>query len=144
MSAVAASPSRTFAGTPEEATVARAWVVGRLGGRDADGAWLAELLAGELLGNAIRHTASGRPGGEYCLAVDSCAGLIWIGVTDQGAATVPTAGGLDDLDAEQTRGLALVQAMACRWGWDDIPGGRLVWCLIDTRAGSALEDEGDC
>ncbi|MFI9553092.1 ATP-binding protein [Nonomuraea endophytica] len=93
---------------------------------------LAELLASEVVTNAVRHTASG-DGGEFSLEVfeERVPGgpvSVIVVVTDQGAATVPRAraAGTHELSG---RGLALVDFLATAWGCRvDAKGKRgVVW-----------------
>ena len=80
--------------------------------------------------NAVEHTASGA-GGVFSVEVAFPAdGVAYVAVTDGGGAGEPVAlplTGWEDM-AEGGRGLALVAALASRWGYQDAPGpGRTVW-----------------
>ncbi|MGY5055344.1 ATP-binding protein [Streptomyces sp. 900105755] len=89
----------------------------------------AELLAAELVSNAVRHTK-----GRAALRVRrSPEGVVWIGAWD--ADPVPpeppgVAAGLD----EAGRGLGLVVACADGWGWQPSARfgerGKYVWCEL--------------
>ncbi|MFF3740846.1 ATP-binding protein [Streptomyces sp. NPDC002566] len=93
----------------------------------------AELLATELVSNAVRHTK-----GPAALRVHWSAGVLRIGAWDADPEpTEPpkTPKPLDRLtDAENGRGLALVRAYAQVWGWQpqSTNGGRgkYVWCEL--------------
>ncbi|ANJ08891.1 ATP-binding protein [Streptomyces parvulus] len=88
----------------------------------------AELLATELVSNAVRHTT-----GPAALRVRWVAGVLRIGAwdADPGPPEPPTA--FEALaDAEEGRGLALVRACADLWGWQPLARdgnrGKYVWC----------------
>ncbi|MFF6997731.1 ATP-binding protein [Streptomyces sp. NPDC008313] len=85
----------------------------------------AELLAPELLGNAIRHT-----GGPAALKVRQSGASFRIGAWDTDPA--PPAAGPPPGDGEGGRGLHLVQAYADDWGWFRVngTGGKYVWCEL--------------
>jgi hypothetical protein len=54
-------------------------------------------------------------------------GVAWVAVTDAGGACEPSVRDTDEL-AEGGRGLALVAALASRWGYHGAAcGGRTVW-----------------
>jgi anti-sigma regulatory factor (Ser/Thr protein kinase) len=90
----------------------------------------AELIAAELMNNAIRHTSSGVAGGTFTLTVRQRPGWARIEVGDQGDARLPPAGAggppaprpptgvppgarpPDAAIAEGGRGLAIVAALA--------------------------------
>ncbi|MFF7139107.1 MULTISPECIES: ATP-binding protein [unclassified Streptomyces] len=91
----------------------------------------AELVAAELLTNAVRHAGHGpisagaRLDGERLL----------IEVTDA-SHTVPRAG-LPDMEAEGGRGLFLVAALADRHGVDPLPSGKRCWA--EFKVGGPLQ-----
>ena len=82
------------------------------------------LLTSELVTNAVLHGRS-----EVCVEVTSTAELVRIAVLDENSRhpTVVT----EDPDALDGRGLALVAAVAARWGVDDRPMGKSVWFELD-------------
>ncbi|MEV8021739.1 ATP-binding protein [Streptomyces sp. NPDC086554] len=88
---------------------------------------LAELLATELVSNAVRHTK-----GPAALRVRHSDGVLRIGAWD--ADPTPPAPPLRtaDVDAEQGRGLDLVRACADGWGWYPVAvdSGKYVWCEL--------------
>jgi len=81
----------------------------------------------ELAANAVAHTASG-VGGDFTVEViRSADGVALVAVTDAGGPGEPSVRGADEL-AEGGRGLALVAALASRWGHHEVAaGGRTVW-----------------
>ncbi|MFI1410783.1 ATP-binding protein [Streptomyces sp. NPDC020707] len=87
----------------------------------------AELLASELLGNAIRHTK-----GPAALKLRQSGPTLRLGAWD----TDPTPPGPRPQDGESVegRGLHLVHAYADDWGWFQVNGtaGKYVWCELGT------------
>jgi anti-sigma regulatory factor (Ser/Thr protein kinase) len=91
----------------------------------------AELLATELVSNAVRHTK-----GPAALRVRrSPQGLVWIGAWDTDPAPPPPPQPLGQvIDLEEGRGLGLVTACADYWGWQPSARfgdrGKYVWCEL--------------
>ncbi|MEU1304897.1 ATP-binding protein [Streptomyces shenzhenensis] len=91
----------------------------------------AELLAAELVSNAVRHTK-----GPAALRVRrSPEGTVWIGAWDTDPEPPPprqSPGRATEL--EEGRGLALVTACADYWGWRPSARfgerGKYVWCEL--------------
>ncbi|MFB7929308.1 ATP-binding protein [Streptomyces sp. NPDC056039] len=88
----------------------------------------AELLATELVSNAVRHTK-----GPAALRVRWAAGVLRIGAWDADPEPPEPPRPLEQLaDMEEGRGLALVRACADLWGWQPLTrhgtGGKYVWC----------------
>jgi hypothetical protein len=91
---------------------------------------LAELLATELISNAVRHTK-----GPAALRVRWSAGVLRIGAWDADPAPPEPPVPLEQVvDLEEGRGLALVKACADLWGWQPLSreGNRrkVVWCEL--------------
>ncbi|MEU9170735.1 ATP-binding protein [Streptomyces sp. NPDC048420] len=89
---------------------------------------LAELLATELVSNAVRHTK-----GPAALRIRWSAGVLRIGAWDASPEPPEPPGELETLtDAEAGRGLAMIRACADMWGWSPLTGqgrqGKFVWC----------------
>jgi len=88
----------------------------------------AELLATELVSNAVRHTK-----GPAAIRLRWEDRVLRIGVWDADP-TPPEPPAYTDADAEQGRGLALVRAWADDWGWFPLPrtgdSGKYVWCEL--------------
>jgi two-component sensor histidine kinase len=80
----------------------------------------AQLLVSELVTNAVLHA-----GPPLALHVQREADLIRIIVTD-GSSTHPLARTFRD-DATGGRGLPLVEALSCSWGWHLGGSGKSVW-----------------
>ncbi|WP_324783175.1 ATP-binding protein [Streptomyces sp. H51] len=91
----------------------------------------AELLATELVSNAVRHTK-----GPAALRVRWAAGVLRIGAwdADPEPPEAPEASRDADRLAEEGRGLALVRACADLWGWQPLSRqgnrGKYVWCEL--------------
>ncbi|WTZ18523.1 ATP-binding protein [Streptomyces microflavus] len=86
-----------------------------------------ELLAGEVIANAVVHTGSG------CHVTVSWNGTcLRVEVKDPGPALVLRLAALSS-DAECGRGLQLVECLAARWGSLPTPTGKAVWFEIDGR-----------
>lgn len=88
----------------------------------------AELLATELLSNALQHAdTNGAPSTVRLDAYWNGRDLT-IAVTDRDPRS-PVAR-TADADEEHGRGLALVQALATCWGTRPCPDGKTVWCHL--------------
>jgi anti-sigma regulatory factor (Ser/Thr protein kinase) len=90
----------------------------------------AELLATELISNAVLHTK-----GLVILRVGWSAGILRIGAWDADPEPPEPPRPLDQLtNAENGRGLALVRACADVWGWQPLSRngyrGKYVWCEL--------------
>ena len=78
------------------------------------------LLTSELVTNAVIHGRS-----EVCVEVREEGGVVRIAVLDENSRR-PVAV-VEDPDALDGRGLALVEAVADRWGVEQRPMGKAVW-----------------
>ncbi|WP_220183037.1 ATP-binding protein [Sphaerisporangium album] len=138
---------RAFPGALDQAAEARRLTRFLLGGTPfADDA---ELVVGELAGNAVRHTRSGSPGGHFTVEIiltsprreplggPAAAASVLVTVYDLGGAGVPRFGGHGQADvpcAEGGRGLAIVTALAERTGFQGAPAtGHRVWAYLARR-----------
>ncbi|MFG2553697.1 ATP-binding protein [Streptomyces sp. NPDC048581] len=94
---------------------------------------VAELLATELVSNAVRHTK-----GPAALRVRWAAGVLRIGAWDADPEPPEAPRPLDQeaAELEDGRGLALVRACADLWGWQPLSRhgnrGKYVWCELAT------------
>ncbi|WP_329137619.1 ATP-binding protein [Streptomyces sp. NBC_00670] len=92
---------------------------------------VAELLAAELISNAVRHTK-----GPAALRLRWSAGVLRIGAWDADPAPPEPPVPLERMaePAEDGRGLALVMACADVWGWQPLSTegncGKVVWCEL--------------
>ncbi|GAA4002793.1 ATP-binding protein [Streptomyces plumbiresistens] len=90
----------------------------------------AELLAAELVSNAVLHTK-----GPAALRVRYSAGVLRIGAWDADPGPPEPPRPLEHLaEAENGRGLALIRACADLWGWQPQSRngnrGKYVWCEL--------------
>ncbi|UZN03981.1 ATP-binding protein [Cellulomonas sp. S1-8] len=113
--------------TPRQA---RHWVMRAVAGAGVGGAsnQVIELLAGELVSNAVVHGPSGEPV-RVAVRVDGY--VVRVAVTDRGGGT-PTVRHPEPT-APSGRGMALVEALSTSWGSARLPdGGTCVWFEVDT------------
>lgn len=125
--------SKEFAGRPECLVEARRFTIAVLG--ECDEAHTVALVADELAGNAIKHTASGAPGGEFVLRLARFGNRCRVRVDDQGGPTTPSVCAAAEED-EAGRGLSIVDTLSAQWGVDGDEHARSVWAEItfaDTR-----------
>ena len=123
----------TFPGLPSIVPSARRFVRGIL--EDSPRADDLELIASELISNAILHTPSGGDGGEFTVTVRTGKAWARVEVSDTGTGGWHPPGGAD-LDAEYGRGLAIVAEFADKFGHDVTTDGQTVWAEIDWSAQS--------
>ncbi|MGW3648218.1 ATP-binding protein [Streptomyces sp. NPDC000878] len=95
---------------------------------------VAELLASELVSNAVRHTE-----GPAALRVRWSAGVLRIGAWDADPRPPEPPrelGQLIEPESEDGRGLGMVVACADLWGWQPLSRfgnrGKYVWCELAT------------
>jgi anti-sigma regulatory factor (Ser/Thr protein kinase) len=94
----------------------------------------AELLATELVANAVLHTK-----GPAILRVRWSADVLRIGAWDADPEPPHPPRALTDLtDAEEGRGLSLIRACSDLWGWQPLARngsrGKYVWCELNAAA----------
>ncbi len=120
---------RTYPGTLDQVPHARHFTRYLLA--DSDHRHNAELIAGELAANAVRHTASGRSKGTFIIEITRTTAATTIAVYDCGWGGVPRFGKLFRADATRGRGLAIVAALADRFGYEgDEEVGHQVWARM--------------
>lgn len=119
--------SLTIDGRPEEVSGARAFITRILtaAGKGTVDSDAATLLTSELVTNAIRHTASGSPGGTVTVVVIDVPDGVLVEVVDDGSPGAPGVKG--ELYASDGHGLYLVQLLAAQWGYLRGPAGTTVW-----------------
>lgn len=119
--------SITFPGIPAIVPSARRFVRGVAAESPAAGDL--ELIAAELVSNAIRHTPAGQ-GGEFTLTVRTGTGWARIEVSDPGTGRWhPLIADAGD-EPEYGRGLAIVAALAAKFGHDAGAAGQTAWAEI--------------
>ncbi|GAB3466233.1 hypothetical protein GCM10027570_55280 [Streptomonospora sediminis] len=128
----------TFWGDTTLFPLVHAFLTGCAADREPDYRYVFDLLGTELAANAVRHSRSGEPGGTYTLLVDRSVEGLTLTCRDGGAPGVlrwdnryrthlaPHPAGLR-AEADAGRGLALVDALATRWGDNGVPTYRHVW-----------------
>lgn len=98
-----------------------------------------ELMVGELVGNAVRYTASGQAGGSVTAMVGWGPDRVRVSITDDGGAvTRPRLVMTADLLEEGGRGLRMVATMAAAWGINLGPAPReeaSVWFEVSINEG---------
>ncbi|MFE9450722.1 ATP-binding protein [Streptomyces sp. NPDC006739] len=86
-----------------------------------------QLCVTELVADVIRHVGEGTP---VRVRVSRTAGArVRVGVTDPDARALPTLLHATAAD-ENGRGLALLDAVALRWGVEQRATGKTVWCEL--------------
>ncbi|WP_308404402.1 ATP-binding protein [Streptomyces sp. ATCC 21386] len=90
----------------------------------------AQLCVSELVSNVITHVGPGTPA---TLAVSMSGTHLRIEVHDPDTRALPTLMDVD-ADAEGGRGMALVDAVADRWGVQLHDGRKVTWCELNTGA----------
>jgi len=128
--------SRAFPGTPDQVREARRFLTGILAGQSVTGD--AVLCLSELVSNAIVHSDSRKPGGQFTVHVEMNESLLRIEVLDAGGlwagAGVP--------DEQHGRGLNIVSQLARAWGRDgDSETGWVVWYELATDDSGVAADE---
>ncbi|WP_083982133.1 ATP-binding protein [Actinomadura hibisca] len=75
-----------------------------------------ETMAGEVLGNAVRYSASGRVNGSLGVRVLMSVGRLRVDVLDDGFASSVPHMKTPDLESLSGRGLRIVDALSDNWG----------------------------
>ncbi|MFF8671022.1 ATP-binding protein [Streptomyces sp. NPDC015242] len=91
-----------------------------------------QLCASELVTNVIRHVGEGVP--VTVRVWEEEGGRVRLGVTDPDPRALPVlvGAGTPAAQAESGRGLALLDALAVRWGVEQEAGRKTVWCELFT------------
>ena len=118
----------TIEAVPGQVGVARAFVNGVLGASHLESE-VAVLLASELVTNSVLHSGSSVPGGVVTVSGAAGGGGVRVEVTDHSGPGVPVLlpAGSADGEAEGSRGMRLVDALAARWGWRRRGGQMVTW-----------------
>jgi anti-sigma regulatory factor (Ser/Thr protein kinase) len=113
---------RSFPGESGQVSVLRRWLADLL--PECDGRDMVVLVASDLGANAVRHTASGLPGGRFGVTVTWTADMVRIWVDDSGGPSVPAV--IEAADGEGGRGLRLVACLSDSLSVSGDEEGRLV------------------
>ncbi|WP_241777731.1 ATP-binding protein [Streptomyces sp. CT34] len=108
---------------PKEVPVLRRAVREHLGGPCSE----VELCVSELVGNVVRHVGAGTPVRVRVAAAGDGRTRIEVSDPDPRALPVLLRAALDD---ESGRGMALLDAVALRWGVRRGEAGKTVWCEV--------------
>jgi serine/threonine-protein kinase RsbW len=104
--------------------------------------WIAKLLpacsplddllifTSELATNAVTHTRSGQPGGQFTVEVTWTPGKARVVVGDQGSDGVPATIAVPR-DQENGRGLMLIDMMSAAWGMAGDANARWLWADVN-------------
>ncbi|MFG3258272.1 ATP-binding protein [Streptomyces sp. NPDC048172] len=88
---------------------------------------VAALCVSELVTNVITHVGEGSP---VSVRLSWTGGRARLAVTDPAPDAVPVRQEGPRPDAESGRGIALVDALAARWGVERHAGAKTVWCEL--------------
>ncbi|WP_300606020.1 ATP-binding protein [Trebonia sp.] len=125
MSGAAVREAVTILALPEQVRAARGFA-GRVLGPAHPCLDVALLLASELVTNSVRHSGSAVRGGQVTVTVAAGEDCVRVEVTDRSGDGTPVlwpAGG----EAEGSRGMRLVDALASRWGYERGGGLATTW-----------------
>jgi anti-sigma regulatory factor (Ser/Thr protein kinase) len=127
MSEITVPRSVTIPALPEQVRVARAFVTAVLG-QSHPHADVTLLLASELVTNSVQHSGSAVPGGLVTVTVAACGEGVRVEVTDRSGDGVPVLLPVDGSgQAEGSRGMQLVDALAACWGYQRGAGLTTTW-----------------
>lgn len=90
----------------------------------------AQLCVSELVANVIQHVGPGTP---TTVVLSTCGAGVRIEVHDPNLRALPTLIGAGP-EAEAGRGMALIDALADRWGVDLTPERKATWCELGVGA----------
>ena len=117
--------TRAFPGKRQHVRDARTFVQHILAGCPVTGD--AVLCVSEFASNAVLHSRSGEPGGQFLVRVEVYANdHVWVEVTDDGGPWQ-----MHTTDSLPGHGLDIVGKLACGWGVDGGLGGWTVWARLD-------------
>jgi len=116
---------RVFPGEAEQVAAVRRWITSLLPDCPSRGDLV--LVASELAGNAVRHSASGQ-GGTFAVHVTWGGGAVLVAVDDAGGPGQPRV--VDDRLAEGGRGLLVVRELSARMSVSGTDAGRQVCAEI--------------
>lgn len=125
--------AETFVPVPEAVSAVRRFVSGVLEDWDEDALVPdATLVISEMATNAVMHAGS-----AFRAYVERSGEVIRIAIEDAGSG-MPESLALNGEDLNG-RGVAIVEALSLRWGWDALASGKIVWAeLCAARAASQV------
>jgi anti-sigma regulatory factor (Ser/Thr protein kinase) len=98
----------------------------------------AEAITSEMVANAIaaskRAAPQGTPPAAVTLWLTVRDAELCIRVQDPDPTPPPRPQQPPDDDAEHGRGLLIIDALAVRWGWYPVVGGKYIWAALPTDA----------
>jgi hypothetical protein len=119
---------RPFACTPDAPRLARRFVTQMLEGWDrSDLVGDAAVVVAELASNAVSHAHS-----DFTVGLSRLGSAVRLEVRD--SSTVEPTSRESAAMAERGRGLQLIAAIARRWGYELVAGGKVVWAELDGDA----------
>ncbi|MEU3887482.1 ATP-binding protein [Streptomyces sp. NPDC029041] len=98
-----------------------------------------QLCASELVTNVIRHVGEGVPVTVRLWRAEG--GRVRLGVSDPDPRVPPVLVAGAGAEAESGRGLALLEALAVRWGVEQEAGRKTVWCELWTEAEAGTDTD---
>lgn len=113
-----------FPGSPDQASEARRWLAAWLG-EDHPAADTAVLLLSETFSNSCTHSRSREEGGTIEVTAELSERAVHVRVVDDGGGPASLVAVARPDDAEDGRGLWLLDLLAKEWGWKHLPDGRL-------------------
>ena len=128
--------SRTFAAAYDQVRAAREFVREQVG--DHPRAYDLMLVTSELAGNAVQH--GGRRDGtaqEFVVSVTVATDRVIVAVRDGGMTGIPHVLPYDE-GSIGGRGLALVEMLSKRWGFERDTNGTVVWAELDEYGGEEV------
>lgn len=128
--------SEVFVPAPQSIRAARRFVRGALADWGLPGIVSdAELVASEMATNALVHARS-----PFRLYLHRADDVVFLCLKDAGSGAVEAAAG--HAQATHGRGVAIVDAVADRWGCDQLADGKVVWAEFSSHARTVTTDAG--
>lgn len=129
---------RVFPGQADQLRVLRQWLADLLPPCDARDDVIA--VACELSANAVRHTASGLPGGRFSVEAEWAGSMVRLVVADGGAPSAPRV--IEDPGSENGRGLLMVYRLSAAVAVSGGEDGRHVQADVPWTANGGLWPHG--
>ena len=112
---------------------ARVFAAGFVDDYDVDVRETVVLLVSELVSNAVQHGGPHDSLATVGLEVETRSDRVRVEVADAGTGAPRPGDGA--VEHPSGRGLLLVEALASRWGCEQLPVGKTVWFEISTPSG---------